>query len=265
MAKSLFPYVAEDGLMGFKDFNGNVRIAAQWDEVKSFGFTTGFMSSVADDDNAPARVRKGSKWGLISKLGDYLLPCEYDLISFGEYDNHIFFDLYNRYYVEGMGMEEQGLADIKGKLLFPPSKDHFYTIRDGVALFTEGYGGKITKTIDLYSGQGCPGHIKKYKKSRPSIENESRVRNGCLVDEEGNVLTERFDHISRFYYNRAYVQLKSRSGVIDEKGNFIVPLTSKLKRITTFQPGYAECEVKTKEGFVPGMIDLWGGVKVLGY
>ena len=262
MAKTLFPYIAEDGLMGYKDLAGNIKIAAQWDQVKSFGFTTGFMSSVADDDTAPARVRKGSKWGLISKLGDYLLPCEYDLISFGEYDNHIFFNLYIRYYVEGKRMEEHGLADITGKLLFPPSKDHFYTIRDGVALFTEGFGGKITKTIDLYSGQGCPGHVKKYKKNKPV--NEARVRNGCLVDKEGNVLTERFDQISDFYYNRAYVQLKTRSGVIDEDGIFIVPLTSTLKRITTFKQGYAECQVKTKEGFVSGVIDLWGGVKVLG-
>lgn len=262
MARHLFPYVAEDGLMGFKDFNGNVKIPAQWDEVKSFGFTTGSMSSLADDDTAPARVRKGSKWGLISKLGDYLLPCEYDLISFGEYDNHIFFNLYNCYYVEGKRMEEHGLADIKGKLLFPPSKEYFYTIEDGIAIFKSGFGGKITKTIDLYSGQGCPGHVKQYKKNKPIIE--ARVRNGCLVDKEGNVLTERFDHISYFFYNRAYVQLKSRSGVIDEVGNFIVPLTSTLKRITTFNQGYAECQVKTKEGFVSGVIDLWGGVKVLG-
>ena len=66
-------------------------------------------------------------------------------------------------------------------------------------------------------------------------EDGTRGRSGLLatVDMDGNVLTERFNHISRFFYNRAYVEQKSRSGVIDTEGNFIVPLTSKLKRITT--------------------------------
>ena len=47
MAKTLFPYIAEDGLMGYKDLTGNVKIAAQWDQVKSFGYKAGLLASVS--------------------------------------------------------------------------------------------------------------------------------------------------------------------------------------------------------------------------
>ncbi len=262
MAKSLFPYVAEDGLMGYKDFDGNVKIAAQWDQVKSFGYSVGFLATIPGNDTAPARVRKGHKWGLITETGDCLLPCEYDEISFGVYDKRVYYELKN-YYDEGRRWRlEEGLADISGKLLFPPSKDHLYTIRDGVAIFTEGIGGEITKKVKLNLGQDLPSSPTEGARILPL--KPLKVMDGCLVDMEGNVLTERLDHISKFFYDRAYVELRTRSGVIDTDGNFIVPLTSKLKRITTFNQGYAECQVKTKEGFVAGMIDRWGGVKVLG-
>ena len=262
MAKSLFPYVAEDGLMGYKDFDGNVKIAAQWDQVKSFGYSVGFLAAFPGNDTAPARVRKGSKWGIIAETGDYLLPCEYDEISFGVYDRRVYYELVNYYYDESRRRMEKGLAELSGRLLFQPCKDHLYTVRDGVAIFTDGMGGKITKTVKLNLCQDLPSSSTEGARILPV--KDLKVMDGCLVDIEGKALTERLDHISRFFYDRAYVELKTRSGVIDVDGNFIVPLTSKLKRITTFKQGYAECKVKTKEGFVPGIIDLWGGVKVLG-
>lgn len=248
--------------MGYKDLAGEVKIAAQWDQVKSFGYKAGLLASVSGSDTAPARVRKGYKWGLISETGDILLPCEYDEISFGVYSKRAFFELINYYPGEEVRIEK-GLADISGDLLFPPSNEHLRGIYDGVARFTDGIGGEILRELDLKKWFDQPDTpIANERTGEPEVK--VNVVGGCLMDMDGNALTERFNHISRFFYNRAYVEQKSRSGVIDTEGNFIVPLTSKLKRITTFKEGYAECQVKTKEGYVDGVIDLWGGVKDLG-
>lgn len=246
MAKSLFPYIAEDGLMGYKDLDGNVKIAAQWDQVKSFGYSVGFLATVPSYDTAPARVRKGYKWGLINEMGDAVLPCEYDEITFREYRKRVFYVLTNYYNEEDLRIET-GLASLSGKLLLPVSNG------------TRAADGDISQYVDDFDSKTTPPESEK-----SYINKQVSVKNGCLVDMDGNVLTEKFDHISSIYYVRAYVRLKTRSGVIDTDGNFVVPLTSKIKQITTFKQGYAECDVKTKDGFNPGIIDLWGCVKVLG-
>ena len=49
--------------------------------------------------------------------------------------------------------------------------------------------------------------------------------------------------------------------IVDKNCLISRKLTSKLKKITTFKSGYAECQIKTKDGFVNGVIDLWGGIK----
>ena len=597
MPRSLFPFIAEDGKMGFKDLNGNIRIPAIWDEVKSFGYKAGFLSSVSGDETGLARVKQGVKWGLINETGDCILPCEYDKISFINYSDVVYYELavYDR-----SERDRVGLADISGKILIPPCEGHLRGIYGDIAVFTryndkgqpvvtrlrniktfqdlpdipyvlldelycvnlvsfgegrnigimDSLGNKITagdffpgglysygvkdgfvsfksvsgpeflldleslaifdlddfwkelfakdqirilmgfgwrpfqkdgetrfknrdgaefpislhsrweaftakalelilrsgwlpilsngkaglsdqngktlldaryESIDVYVipdaphaetgvfkcksddtddyfaihkgglykfpstdftvrfahdyySKGCYFAHKyidgswsffpygKYRgvdlisaeyealregvfpyrnarfacvlkdssaveilsangefvcgfpydpeagndfcmigddviaqyffsaekvsrcfdlqgkeltksefsgyRKQVSVDGDLRAfsrytRSGCLTDMAGNALTERFDFISKFYYNRAYVKLKTRSGVINIDGNYIVPLTSKLKWITTFEKGYAECRIKTKEGYVEGVIDLWGGIKVL--
>ena len=121
MPRSLFLFVAEDGKMGFKDFNGNVRIPAIWDEVKSFGYQTGFLSSVPGNETGLARVKQGVKWGLINETGGSILPCEYDKLSFVNYSDVVYYELA---VYDCSERDRVGLADISGKILIPPCGDH---------------------------------------------------------------------------------------------------------------------------------------------
>lgn len=59
------PFRAENGLYGYKDGEGRIRIEAKYDEA--YGFSEGF-----------AQVKLNDKWGVVNKEGEEVIPLKYD-------------------------------------------------------------------------------------------------------------------------------------------------------------------------------------------
>jgi len=292
-----FPLI-QDGKGGIMNQNGEVVLAAKYDIIDVVGeckggFGRGFfddiLKCVANGETECFAISDGTlykfptndfkfsggMWHLFYGDGGYFAYCKttHDNMSYGwmffPYKKYCRIDaLHNPIACFACTLTDLSRVDIlnrKGELIcsfsFDPEAGSFFNLIGGsiIAQKSLEYGENYNKYFTLegleITKTDLPAHCTVVK------GDQGRGTSGCLVDLAGNVLTESFTHISEFFYNRAYVEQKSRSGVIDTEGNFIVPLTSKLKKITTFRSGYAECQIKTKEGYVDGIIDLWGGIK----
>ncbi|HHP7242521.1 MAG TPA: WG repeat-containing protein [Cyclobacteriaceae bacterium] len=79
--EGLFRFV-ENGLIGFADQDGNIRIAAEYTFVRPFSnCLSAFCDGCSKKMDGEHKVYEGGKWGFINQLGEVVIMPRYDAVG----------------------------------------------------------------------------------------------------------------------------------------------------------------------------------------
>lgn len=200
--------VAYNGRIGYLDSVGNKIVDCKYDGGRDF--CEGVMA-----------VMKGNKWGFINKKDSIIIPFMYD----------------NAYgFSEGLAnvclKGESGFIDKKNNIRIPFN----YSDQYGCYAFSNGYArvvidgrtGMIDKTGKTiipfeYEDYGWDQYMDGCFILERQFKNESQTY--ALFDSTGKAITG-FDYewINHFGSHKFEVEKKNKYGVIDNKGNIIIPI-----------------------------------------
>lgn len=240
------------GKYGYIDLVGNEVIAPLYDEAYPFS-------------NGVAIVEKDSKWGIVDKNGDYVVPCKYDNIAPSIKDGVVPFRINNKYgivsisgrelitaydainvFSEGLAWVEKdgkrGYIDKEGCEIIPLLFDECSDFSEGLAVVKEnGLYGFIDKTgklvIPCQFSMAYP-----FSCGRARIKSDGKY--GYINMQGETVIPCQYEDCPSyataskdFCDNIAIVCLNDKWGTIDRAGNILAPL--KYDAIFDFVEGIA--------------------------
>ncbi len=251
-------YISSDGKYGYIDKSGNVVIKPLYDDVGYF-------------HNGLAKVRISSRIGVIDKSGKEIIQPIYDDVSIT--DNYTITELNNKYgCINSKGMvilppkydaisieennmilfttnEKWGLSDANGNIVLNP-------IYDYVELIPENNSAVIAQNekwgiVDFNRILRVP---LKYDRIFYNSQNGEKLIRVTLNNKTGFLnlsnYTERipliYDHADDFRHGLAAVELGGKHGVIDKKGNIVLPF--EYDNTDIFDNGMISLEQDNKYG-----------------
>ena len=198
-----------DGKYGYTDCQGNMIIAAQFDDAHSF-------------ENGVAAVETNGKWGLIDAEGTFIHTPDCDMIGYLSQDD-------NRQYNVRPACKDKkyALMDEKGEWIFEPKYESCSGVWDGYALVQS--NGK-------YGYIDCDGNMA----IDPQFDDADVFRNGLaavavgtkygFIDTNGNyVINPQFDkpeYFSLFSFdskNNLAASKNKKAGLVNAAGTVIIP------------------------------------------
>ncbi len=182
------------------------------------------------------KVRKGRLYGVVSKDGVTLIPCEYNQI----------WDLGEDNILKVLKGRKIGLYTIDGAVIALPEYDQIWGFENGRArVMKNGKIGYIDK-----SGQEIIPPV--YDQVWGFEDGRARVlRNGKIgyIDETGvEIIPPVYDQIWGFENGRARVLQNGKIGYIDEKGHLLIP--PDYTQIWDFENGRAKVFKNGKFGYI---------------
>ena len=223
------PFQAENGLWGYKDKKGKVRIEAKYDDANIFR-------------EGLAGVYLNYMWGFVDKTGKIVIPLKYDSVEdFSEGLAAVFLN------------GKMGLIYKTGKEIIPVKYDSV---------------GKWDEDLSVEENfEEFPSHAPYHDHDGHFSEGLTPVRanrKSGFVDKIGKeVIPLMFDDTGCFSGGLAPVKLNGKWGFINQKGEVVIPL--KYGFADEFQGEYAPVvSLQGEEGF--GFINKDGKIVVpLGY
>lgn len=258
----------DDGMFGFKDYEGNIVIPAKWDDAKDF---TEGLACVCDPDNgkygfidknshvilsckwrkagsfnnglAPVKDRK-NKWGFIDKAGRLVIQCNWNSVS---------------PFKDGLSL----VQDEKGKHGFVNESDELVIpcIWELASSFVNGLASVANDKIEF----GCidtSGNVIIPLKWNDAlvrgdgfIDVSNEKKQHGLLDTQGTIhIPCKWNHIGLFSEGLAIVEDNSGMfGYTDKSGNLVIPCI--WKSADSFSNGIAKVEDKNGK---PLLIDKSG-------
>ncbi len=182
------------------------------------------------------KVRKGHLYGVVSKEGVTLIPCEFNQI----------WDLGNDNILKVLKGRKIGLYTIDGVVIAPPEYDQIWSFENGRARVMK--NGKIG-FIDESGIEIIPpvyDQIWGFENGRARV-----LKNGKIgyIDKSGNeIIPPVYDQIWEFENGRARVLKNGKIGYIDEAGQQLIPPV--YTRIWEFENGRAQVYKNGKFGYI---------------
>jgi hypothetical protein len=228
------------------------------------------IDGAEDFDNGFAAVSRDGKYGVIDTSGALVIDLKYDFTSI--YMNYVEADRdggevlvdmqgnevipygynsfiwYGDYFVEVDGDEGEGIVDIrgKGKEVIPP-------MYDDVTVYQElGLIGAVLDTMSyLFTLEGK----QIFRPIRDwDVENGNEIivelggKSG-LIDYKGNILVPlKYDFIGMIHEGVAYANVDDKSGMVDARGKVVVPFI--YDWVSAISDGLAVCSKDGKHGYI---------------
>ena len=267
------PFQAENGLWGYKDKKGKIRIEAKYDNASIFieGLAAvtlnrdkfAFINKSGDIvisirhyrqydlmDDLVSAVFLNGKWGRLDNTGKIVVPFKYDQLEYT-----YFMESLARVMVSG----KMGMIDKTGKEIIPVKYD-------SVGIWDEGLS--VEENFEKFPDNNFyPSHAPYHDHDGHFSEGLTPVRanrKSGFVDKIGKeVIPLMFDDTGCFSEGLAPVKLNGKWGFINQKGEVVIPL--KYGFADEFQGEYAVVvSLQGEEGF--GFINKDGKIVVpLGY
>ena len=229
--------VKKNGKYGLIDKTGKVVVPVKFTDI----------DHISDE---LAKVRYSYYYGLINiTTGAYVIPPEYDSLSFSYYDRLIKAEKNKKY----------GYIDINGNVVVPTIYDDIYSFSNGFAKVEvdrkQGYvdlvGNVVVPTIYDYIDEFVNGYVK--FKDGPIFKDGGKF--GC-IDMAGNVvLPAIYDYVGNFYNGVALIKNDNKYGYVDTAGNVVAPPI--YYRADVFYGRFARV---TKEDWQTFIMDNFGAI-----
>lgn len=199
-----------------------------------FGYmdTTGKMATdfIFDDAdemrNGIAKVRQGSKFGLVNSKGEWIVQPTYKSIgNFNEGKATIETDA-----------AKYGYINMKGEVIIPVQFDYAYDFTEGLAgIWSKDKYGYINETGTIVI-PATFDQIKPFSEGKAAIFKDGKWG---FIDTKGTlVLKNVFDNASVFSEGKCAVLLKRYWGFIDTRGALIIP--AEFDAVGSFENGVAD-------------------------
>ncbi len=213
-----------------------------------FLFILSFQQTVAQNDEVPGydksweikpgvfKVRKDMYYGVVSKEGAVIIPCEFNQI----------WDLDKNGNVKVLKGNKIGLYNIEGVNIVRPEYDQIWSFEKGKAKVLK--NGKIGY-VDKMGNEIIPpvySQIWGFENGKARV-----LKNGKIgyVDEAGHeVIPPEYNQIWEFENGRAKVMKNGRIGYIDEAGREVIP--PEYNQIWEFENGRAKVMRNGKIGYI---------------
>jgi hypothetical protein len=229
--------VKKNGLWGFIDRNGAIKIGCAFNEVRAFS-------------QGLAAVRKGNKWGFINEDGDLVLDFKFNRC--GQFKEGLCWVYSNSraYYINKNGHQafsavfasatdfEEGIARVKvsgkyglidrtGNFILKPRYLKISSFnRYGLAIVE--FVGTSNARFALVDREGSSAGLLKFNEIRPFKEGFAAVKinkHWGFINTSGRLVVEsKYFSVGDFSNGRAAVYKNGRCGYIDYQGEIVVDL-----------------------------------------
>ena len=259
--KTVFIPIRKDGLYGFADISGEIKIKPSYYEVKNFNeglsVVKGFNSveykykygaisqngkeavnlkydKLRDYSEGRAIFYLGDKCGIVDKNGKEIVKAVFDDI--GDYSEEAaWIKMDNKY----------GYVGINGNILIKPQFDNAYDFRDGAArVIIDGSTFYINKNGEKIT----PGYLngRDFSEGSTSVLTNEGIK---YIDKTGNyIFNNSFEVGKDFKEGMAIIRKKEMYGFINKKGEEIVE--AKYNFVLPFSEGVAVIEKDGKCGYI---------------
>ncbi len=248
---SLYPFQDDNSLYGFKNRKGKLLIPASFQVVGEFMNKFGI-------------VKQENKWGVINEKGDFVIPNEYDTISFSS-NNNLFLigkinippDFMSIHFKTEMFF---GLASASGKTIIPVqlekitqiSKDTFnlknyeqWILRGfspDTSIFIKSNTGFIDKEVEEIEIDSVPLQWDWRIPVKPR-------RTWGFLDSAGLMrISNQYENVKSFSENLAAIKFQGKWGFIDKYENIIIQPNYDF--VSRFENGISIAEKKSKFGLL---------------
>ena len=249
---ALFPFVDDEGKIGFIDKSGKTVIEPKYFEIRIDEIAdkrAGYLR-VFCDGLAAVWVDDEDKWGYINRKGEMVIPAKFDdaeafsegMAAVGKYD-------------EDDGKTKYGYIDKKGEMVVSARYDRAYPFSDGLALVVN-YDKDYNATFYYIDKKG-------EKVIKPKVDvafsfsdglalvgvDERDDREYGYIDKKGNyVVKPKYRDAGSFSEGLAPVEVDDEWGFIDKKGNMVI--SPKYDWASMFSEGLAPVVVDDAWGFI---------------
>lgn len=222
--------ICESCEWGFMDTTGQVVIKPQYTFVQNMSKEVGM-------------VKKGNKWGMVSRRGDLLIPCQYDGVEFLENTDEKIIKVYKQ-------EPKYGLIDTLGQLAVGAVYDEIGSFSEGRLAVSQ---NNLWGFVDAEGKEVVPCRYKEVKNFSEGLAAVRQDNKWGFINKQGEVeIGFRYRRAGNFKEGVAWVSTERGYGYIDIAERFVIE--PGFSRAYDFFQGRARVEV----GGAFGLIDLSG-------
>ena len=248
---TLYPFQADNSLYGFKNRKGKLVVSPSFQVVREFVNNFGV-------------VKKDNKWGVINEKGDFVIPNEYDTISYSPN--------YNIFLIGKINIPPEfisihfktemfyGLASVTDKSILPVqfekitqvSKDSFH-LKNFEQYILRGFVPDTSIFIKSYSVI-LNTEVEKIVIDSVPLQWDWRIpvkprRTWGFLDSAGLMrISNQYENVKSFSENLAAIKFQGRWGFIDKYENIIIQPNYDF--VSRFENGISIAEKKSKYGLL---------------
>lgn len=219
--------ICRDCQWGYIDTLGRIVVQAQYHFARDFVNGVGIVSC------------DGSKWGMVNRKAEAILPCRYDGVHFLENtDNQII-----RVYIQ---QPKYGLIDTLGRLTVSAIYDEIGSFTEGrLAVKRNGLWGYV----DRDGLEVIPCRFRDAQSFSGGLAAVKLGRFWGYIDKLGDIgIGFKWARAGSFHEGLAWVYDNNAFGYIDSSGNLAIP--AKFERSFDFQNGVARVTTDGKTGLI---------------
>ncbi len=173
------------------------------------------FSGIGPFKSGLAPIKQKRKWGFINKLGDFEIPCEYDLVYFP----------YNEGKIAVKKNKKWGYITTENIAVTDFIYDDVSPFLDGLASVKQGKKYGIINVLGKMIIQPIYSMI---KQSPNQIFSAKKDKKWGVIDNIGNIILPFiYDSMTEFSHGVSYVCIGQKHGFINLQGKFVLELTSK--------------------------------------